>query len=473
MIGMFSILDMAARSLQTQQAGIAVAGENISNMNNPGYARQVLRIDTAPDVSTLNGEEGTGADAGTIQNIRSSILDGQVVSENSVTGSLTAQQQGLQMAEAALGESLNSASASGAAATAASSQGLSEGIANLFAGFQALSAAPSNLSQRQNLISQASTLASQFNQVDQSLSGVTTSLNQSLQSNVSQANQDLASIAQLNQQIVAAQQTSPGSANVLQDTLQQTLESLSSLATIKTSTESDGAVDVSIGGVSMVTGATQNDSLALGSTGGGQPLVQAASNGASITLTGGSIEGTIQARDGGVAAIQSQVNQLASTLITQVNSAYSGGYDLNGNTGGTFFTGSSAADIAVNSTLPANPASFQAAGTAGNSGDSQVVLALAQMGSAPQTALGGQTFSQSYAANVAQLGSAISSVNTQVSNQQAVSSMIDQQRNSVSGVSLNDEMTNLTTFQQAFQASAQVVTTIDTMLTDLLAMKTS
>jgi len=464
---------MAARSLQTQQAGIAVAGENISNMNNPGYARQVLRIDTAPDVSTLNGEEGTGADAGTIQNIRSSILDGQVVSENSVTGSLTAQQQGLQMAEAALGESLNSASASGAAATAASSQGLSEGIANLFAGFQALSAAPSNLSQRQNLISQASTLASQFNQVDQSLSGVTTSLNQSLQSNVSQANQDLASIAQLNQQIVAAQQTSPGSANVLQDTLQQTLESLSSLATIKTSTESDGAVDVSIGGVSMVTGATQNDSLALGSTGGGQPLVQAASNGASITLTGGSIEGTIQARDGGVAAIQSQVNQLASTLITQVNSAYSGGYDLNGNTGGTFFTGSSAADIAVNSTLPANPASFQAAGTAGNSGDSQVVLALAQMGSAPQTALGGQTFSQSYAANVAQLGSAISSVNTQVSNQQAVSSMIDQQRNSVSGVSLNDEMTNLTTFQQAFQASAQVVTTIDTMLTDLLAMKTS
>jgi flagellar hook-associated protein 1 FlgK len=466
MLGLLGILDMASRSLQAQQAGVAVTGQNLANVNNPAYARQTVDIGSSPDLATSIGPEGTGADAGAIVSVRSAILDQQVVSENSVTGSLNAQQQGLQMAEASLGESLNATSGS-----AASSQGLSQGLANLFAGFQALSSDPSNLSQRQSVLSQASTLAAQFNQVDQGLTGVRTSLNQTLQSNVDQANQDLAAIAQLNKQIVAAGQTSPGSANNLKDLRQQTIENLSTLATVKTSAESDGAVDVSIGGVSFVSGLAQSDQLALADAGGGQLLVQAKSSGSPVTLTGGSIEGTIQARDGGVAAIQSQVNTLASTLITQVNTAYGGGYDLHGNSGGTFFTGSSAADIAVNTALVADPSLFQAAGTAGANGDNKIALGLAQLGSARLAGLGGQTFSQNYDASVAQLGSSISSVNTQVSDQEAVSGMLAQQRNSVSGVSLNDEMTNLTKYQQAFQASAQVVNTVNQLLSDLISMK--
>jgi flagellar hook-associated protein 1 FlgK len=469
MLGLLGTLNLASRSLQTQQAGIAVSGQNLANVNTPGYARQTLVIGPSPDVMTAAGPEGTGADATAIQSLRSSILDQQVATENSVTGSLTAQQQALQTAEADLGASLT---ASSSASGSTSAQGLSQGLSNLFNAFESLSTNPSDPSQRQSLVSTASSLAAQFNQVAQSLGGLRGSLNQTLQSNVTQANQDLSDIAQLNSQIIQQEQASPGTANELEDSLQQKIGDLSTLVKVDTTTEANGAVNVSIGGTSFVTGMTQNDHLALADAGGGQLLLQAQSSGASITPTGGGIEGIIEARDGGIATLQSQVNSLASNLITQVNATYAVGYGLNGTTGGTFFTGSSAADIAVNSSLAADPTLLQASGTSGASGDNQVALALAQLGSKAQSSLANQTYSESYAGTVAQLGSSISSVNDQLSTQQTVATMLSSQQNSVEGVSINEEMTNLTKYQQAFQASADLVTTINQMLTDVVTMKT-
>ena len=469
MIGLLGTLNLAARSLQTQQAGVAVTGQNLANVNTPGYARQVLDISSSPDLLTPIGPEGTGADAAAIENIRSNILDQQVATEKSVTGSLTAQQQALQMAETALGESLTSSTGSSGST---SSQGLSQGLSNLFNAFQSISSNPSDPSQRQSLVSTASGLASQFNQINQGLSGLRNSLNQTLQSNVSQANQDLSDIAQLNSQIVLQQQSTPGSANDLKNALQQKIEALSGLVKISTSTDSNGTVNVSIGGVSFVTEMTQNDHLALADAGGGQLLVQPQSSGAALSLTGGAIEGTIQARDGGLATLQSQLDRLASNLITQVNAAYAPGFSSNGNTGGAFFTGNSAANIAVDASLMANPNLLQTSGTSGNAGDNAVVLAIAQMGTQAQSSLGNQSFSQSYSGTVAELGSAISSVNDQLTTQQSVANLLSTQQNSVSGVSLNDEMTNLTKYQQAFQASADVVSTVNQMLTTLINMKT-
>jgi len=201
--------------------------------------------------------------------------------------------------------------------------------------------------------------------------------------------------------------------------------------------------------------------------------VQAQNAGTNITLTGGSIGGEITARDGALASLQGGLNTLASQLITQVNTIYSAGYDLNGNTGQDLFTGAGASDIGVNSNLAANPSEFQAAGAAGAAGDNTVVLSLAELGGQKIAGLNNQTFGGNYAQTVSDLGNSISTVNDQLNNSQAVTQMLTNERSSTSGVSTDTEMTNLIQYQKAYEASAELITTLNEMLQTVVAMKTS
>jgi flagellar hook-associated protein FlgK len=101
------------------------------------------------------------------------------------------------------------------------------------------------------------------------------------------------------------------------------------------------------------------------------------------------------------------------------------------------------------------------------------LLALAQLGSQTQAALSGQTFSQSYAGTVSDLGDAISSATDQLNTSQAVSTTLTNQRSSTSGVSIDQEMTNLLQFQKAYEASAKLVSTVDAMMETVINMKTA
>ena len=199
-------------------------------------------------------------------------------------------------------------------------------------------------------------------------------------------------------------------------------------------------------------------------------MVRSAGAGAPLTLTGGSIAGTIDARDGALKSLHDGINNLAGQIISQVNTVYRAGYDLNGNTGADLFTGTNASDIGVNATLASDPSSLQASGVAGAAGNNDVVLALAKMANTAQAGLGNQTFAQSYNGTITGLGSALNSVNNQLDDQTAVESMMLNQRNSVSGVSIDEEMTNLVMFQRAFQASAHLVSVVDQMLGTVVSL---
>jgi flagellar hook-associated protein 1 FlgK len=185
------------------------------------------------------------------------------------------------------------------------------------------------------------------------------------------------------------------------------------------------------------------------------------------------MQGTIDARDGELATMQSNINTLASTLITQVNTIHSGGFNLTGTNGADFFNGSDATTITVNPSLLDNPSLIQASGTATANGDNSVALQLADLASTTQSGLNNQTFGDSYDETVADLGDSLQTANDQVNNQTAVSNMLSTQRSSVSGVNVDEEMTNLMGFQRAYEASAQLVTTVNQMMETVLAMKTS
>jgi flagellar hook-associated protein 1 FlgK len=466
MIGLLGTLNLASSSLAAQQEAMAVAGQNVANANNPAYADEQVNIENNAPLQTAAGEEGTGVNVASISEIRNSLLDSQITAENSVTGSYTAQQSALQNAEGYLGEQLTNT-----ATGAGSPNSVASGLSNLFDSFSSLSADPGDQAARQTVIQSAQQLAGQFNTVSANLTQVQSGLNTSIENDVASSNQDLNEIASLNQQIVLAT-AAGGTADQLVDTRQQTIENLSSMVNLSTSAQTDGSVNISIGGVAMVTGGNAVDSLQTYNAGGGQILVQDQNSATPLDVTGGSIGGNITARDGGLAALQSSLNTLAGQLITSVNSIYSQGYDLNGDTGQDLFTGSDASDIGVNSALANDPSQFQASGAPGDNGDNTIALSLAQLGSQDNSSLGNQTLSQSYAQSVSNLGDAISSATDQLNTSQAVSSTLTNERSSESGVSIDQEMTNLMQFQKAYEASAQLVTTVNAMMETVIDMKT-
>jgi flagellar hook-associated protein 1 FlgK len=321
------------------------------------------------------------------------------------------------------------------------------------------------------LISQAQALATRFNQISQNLSDLGTALDTSLDTDVNSANQLLAEIAQLNSQIGKTELANNGTANDLRDLREQKLEALAKLVDFQTSTATDGAVNVSIGSVQLVSSNQVLDTLQTYDAGGGQKLVRTATSATPLALAGGSIQGTIDARDGALLNLRTNLDSLAATLITQVNAVHAAGFSLTDSTGAAFFTGTDAATIGVNAALVSDPSLIQASGVSGEHGNNSVALALAQLAQQTNGGLNNQTFNDAYNRIVGDLGHALANANNQLASHDAVNDLLLQQRASVSGVSIDEEMTNLMIYQRAYQASAKIVTTVDTMIETVLNMK--
>jgi flagellar hook-associated protein 1 FlgK len=221
-------------------------------------------------------------------------------------------------------------------------------------------------------------LASQFNQLDQRLGKLTGSLDDSIRADVSNANELLSGLAKLNQQIRISELQSGGTANDLRDLRQQKIEELAKLVKIDITSGANGTLGISVAGTEMVSGDHVADTLQAYDAGEGRILVRGTASGAGLALTGGRIQGTIDARDSTVAALRADVKSLASALISEVNTVHETGFSLTGGTGEKFFTGTNAADIRVNAKLVDNPALVQASAVADVVGDNRTALALAQ-----------------------------------------------------------------------------------------------
>lgn len=475
MPGLFGALSVANRSLQTQRNGTEIAGHNLANVNTPGYSRQRVAIETSLTVPSDMGPQGTGADAVGIYQLRDALLDRHIVSETSVRGSYESRQRALQFTQAALGQGIDR-QATGAEGAAASNgvggqHGIAEEMSDLFAAMQSLSTHPTSLSERQVLLIKAQSLATQFNQVSTRLGDLRTSLNESLTNDVDQANIALADIAKLNEQIIAAELGTTSKANDLRDIRQKRIEDLSQLVNIQTSANTNGSVDIAIDGVTLVNGPVVEDTLEAYDAGSGQILVRTLTGGTTLALTGGSMHGTIDTRDTEILTLQSDLHTLATALITEVNAVHATGFGLDGTSGEDFFTGTDASDIAVNQNLDSDPRRIQASSASNEAGNNTVIVRMAQLAENQNASLGGQTFHDAYGGSVASLGQALNGTNTQLANQQIVESMLLRQRDAVSGVSLDEEMTDLIKFQRAFEASARLITTIDEMLETVVNLK--
>ncbi|MDX1951363.1 MAG: flagellar hook-associated protein FlgK [Verrucomicrobiota bacterium] len=468
MLGLFGTLNMGSRSLSTQRTGIELAGHNMANANNPAYSRQRVSVETAGAFATTQGIQGTGADVGAIKRIRNELLDDQIAREGSVSGSLLAQQQALKYAQANLGQQIDrlatGAEGSAAANGTGTQHGIAEALADMFNSFQSLSTQPTSEVERKIVLDKGASLANRFNQTDQRLSALRSSLDSNLEVDAKSANTIMSEVARLNDRISTAELLSEGTANDLRDARTAKLEELAALVKFEVSEGDGGAVNISIDGTIMVSGSQTLDQIETYDAGGGQMMLRAKNSTSPLNVMGGSLHGIITARDGEIAELQTDLRALAGLLITEVNAIHANGYGLDGSSGNPFFTGNDASDIQVNRTLVDDPRLLQASGEAGVTGDNSVIVGMAQLQTKQQAGLDGQTFSQRYTQIVASLGESISEVNFQVVDQGVVEKMLKGQRDSISGVSLDEEMTDLIKYQKAFEASARLITTVDEML---------
>ena len=180
-----------------------------------------------------------------------------------------------------------------------------------------------------------------------------------------------------------------------------------------------------------------------------------------LALKGGSLNGTLTARDGEITTLRTNLNNLARQLVTTVNATY----NPTGLTGNFFAAGGlTAGTIAIDSTLTAANLKASDGGAAGDNTIAQAVANLAsQSFTTPANSING-TFSQFFSKTVTDLGQRLSTTNSHVTSQSSISSLVKSQRDSVSGVSLDEEMADMIKYQRAFQASSRVIQVIDELL---------
>jgi flagellar hook-associated protein 1 len=462
MSGLFGSLNQTVGALSAHSRGIETAGRNLSNVNNPDYARQRVVFGDRGTVLTPLGAMSLGLQAKSIQQIRDTLLDSQVVREVSLTSSAKAGMNALAKAQAALGETIDRTSTTDGSRT---SNGLDVAISNFFNGFQALASQPTDLGTRQTLLQHASLLVDRFRLTDQRLAQVQTDLTTEATADVGEINNLLSAIAELNGQIGRFEVNAQGSAVDLRDQRQAKLEALAAKMNIETapSAGAPGQIDVFARDgngdpVSLVSLATAGSVTFDGTT--------MSAGGTAIALTGGSVHGSITARDDTLQTLRDRLDDLAQQVVTSVNAAYNPG----GSTGDFFVAGGvTASTIALQPGLTATSLKASDGGAAGDNSIAAAVAALAttRFAIADGDVIDG-SFAQYYSGVVSDFGQAVSGAKSRYEDQATIETLVRQQRDSVSGVSLDEEMADLLKFQRAFQASSRVFTVIDSLLDNIV-----
>jgi flagellar hook-associated protein 1 FlgK len=451
-------MDIARQALTANQEALNVTSNNVANQNTVGYTREVVTFQSVDAVTLNGGTVGSGVTASATSQ-RDRILEQQVQQQTQTQAQSGALESALQQIQNIFGLSSTTSSAS--------STVLSTATNSFFSALSALASNPSDTATRQNVLTASNALAGAFNSASNQLTQVSANLNQQVSGDVSQVNSLTKTIASLNTQIHSL---SPNAdAGALEDQRQLAIAQLSKLVGLnQISTENNGITLTTSGGAVLVSGGT---SFAVSTTQvGGTTHILAGIGGQDVTsnLTGGDLGGVLQARDQQLPAYQNALDSLAFGLGSQVNQQNQLGVDGNGNPGAALFSlpltqSGAAAQIAVATT---NPNAVAAAATGEGSAGNTNASALADLSSAG--VVGNQTASGFLASFLGHIGSDTAAATTNNSAQQATLTQLTTQRDSLSGVSLNEEAANLTQYQRAYQSAAQVFNIANSIMASAL-----
>lgn len=445
-----SIANSALSALNTYTVAISVTNTNISNAETKGYTRR----------QTVFESTGNGVDVSSIKRVYDAYLTNRLRTETTELGFYEAQQELLTSVEAVFNES--------------GASGLNSFLSDFWNSWLNVVNDPSDSTARSALATAADTLADTLNAMSSDLSDIQDSINSAIENATGAINDLLQQIATLNQNIKEASAAGQD-CNTDKDTLDSLVTELSSYIGINYHTDDMGQMNISLeNGKPLVQGATAwrlsnqtNASTGLSditwvSLGGTQTVI-------TDKITSGQLGGYLEVRDDLIPSYQTSLDELAVTLISQVNALHETGYDLDGDTGVSFFTGTSASDIAVKSDILDDSDNIAASETAGGiPDDGSIASAIAELQDSLLFNSATSTANDFYAALVAEIGAKVSSVELKYEVRESLVNTCQSQRDSVSAVSTDEEMVNLTLYQYAYEAAAKVTSVIDEMMETII-----
>ena len=455
------LLDLGRHALLTHQKSIHVTGHNIANVNTPGYSRQRVNLAANQAVSGSPGQMGTGVTAMEIQRIYDRLVEAQINSEQQTLGHWEAREYALERVEMIFDETQD--------------QSLHHAMSEFWNAWQDLTGDPEGYTERTSLLAKSDFMATSFNQMATGLVRQQVELDFSIAGAVAQINQIANQLADLNRQIGEIE-LGGQAPNDLKDQQALLLKELAALVDFDTFEDDNGRMSVLVGeGKTLVQGYIASQLTTQTNAQGHLDVYWTDRSGNSLNITaqinGGRLGGWLEARDVEIVDYLVRLDTLAQTMINDINALHTAGFDLYTDPGEVFFTGSTAADMAVNATIDADPSRIAAATTAaGVPGDGGNAISIAGLQHALTMGGGTASFDDFYRALVTDVGSAVNAANVYHDHQIAVTASLDNYRESVSGVSLEEEMVNLIKFQHAFDAAAKLVTTVDEMIDTVMNM---
>ncbi len=479
MSGLFGILDTANKGIQVSQLGLRVTGHNISNADNPNYSRQRLELGTELPQLTSAGALGRGPRAVGVERVTEPFVEGEILRQAGASGAASTQADALGVLEEILNEQ--------------DGPGIIDALGTFYDSFSDLATAtnPGAPTEREALVSSAQLLVDTFANADRQMRQLLDSTNDGILVAVDEVNQTAERIAELNDLIVKSETIA--SANDLRDERDALNRRLASLIDVDSFEQSDGALNVMVrGGLPIVDGVRANQLQTsidpANPFGANNVRIEYTAGNVSFDITsdigGGEIGGLLRARDTIIPGAIRSLDTIAYNLSTSVNTIHATGQGLNAAVGDFFVTlpqvEDAARDLQIEAAILADSDSI-AAGTTGLPGDNSVATQLADLrsgasaiflpGDPPGPATGPNRSVIEYAVSVAaDIGQQARTLETSSQQQIRVLEDLQNRRDSIVGVSVDEEVTQLVRLQASFQANARVIGVVQDLLDEIFAV---
>ena len=469
----FSGLNTATTALWAQQRGLDVTGQNIANVNTPGYSRQRAELQSVggnavPAIYAVSNQVGQGVDADRVIRIRDAFLEGRAQLEGGASARLTVADDTLARIEQAFREPGDT--------------GISAKLTEVFKAWGDVANHPTEDGARTAVLQKTATLVAELHTTAANLDAQWTQTRDEMDVLAQDVTSTLASIADLNTAIKRGNHAGLP-VNELADKRDVLVLKLSAAIGATSSPGDDGQVNVSVSGSVLVSGGdavtvqAQGTKLPAEATGTNPPRFVISPGGTTL-MVDGSAGGQVTALRSTLPRYQDQLDSVAQKLAGEFNQAHMAGYDKTGVAGKAMFDDGSGTDpvdtspatspiTAANLTLRITDIAQLAASGVGpgansDNGNAKKLAALATSGNGTAVA---------YRKLIVSLGVEASVATGNLATQNVISSQVDASRESVSGVNLDEEMTNMLQFQHAYSAAARMITTIDETL-DVLINRT-
>lgn len=473
----FGTLEIGKKALIAQRFGLDITSNNIANVNTEGYSRRQATFSEASPIYRYGQFKGQGVLVNKLRTFREEFFDREIRNTLSRKAGLETDDIILQRIETTLAEPSDS--------------NLNDSVTEFLTQFEEVALKPESVGLREHLIELGRTVADKFNYMTGVLLDTRVEAGRDVNSFVSEANDYIKQIAELNRAFSSGQSLSQNESQTMVDERERILEDLAELGDVAVTQNDDGSVNVYMNGINLVTknvGSTLAVEENINETNGEitLKLIKKDKNGNTlntISPNSGKIASnifhynvTLDGKDSseGFSAV-TRLNNYAEALVNNINELTQRGFGLDDTDpvapGRNFFEIDENSDpgfsIRISEDIEGKPRDITLSGSPDAPGDQTIARAIARL-SEDVNFIVNETYVEYYSALVGKLGASRQNSANELSTINVVTDQLTNQRESVIGVNMDEEAINLVRFQRAFDAASRVVSTTNEMLQTII-----